>query len=51
MEGVIDKLNSESSTGVVQDGRITGEYDFYAALKAMEGKTVEWSLKVVDPQS
>ena len=28
MEGVIEKLNSESSTGVVQDGRITGEYDF-----------------------
>jgi hypothetical protein len=42
--GVKQQLKAVESVGVVTDGKIVGEYDFYHYLEAMEGKTIRWSL-------
>jgi hypothetical protein len=38
------QLREVESIGVVKDGKIIGEYDFYQYLQALEGKTVRWRL-------
>ncbi|HEY2361214.1 MAG TPA: hypothetical protein VGK36_08870 [Candidatus Angelobacter sp.] len=42
------QLKRVESIGIVQDGKLTGEYNFYNYLAALEGKTVRWTLEVAD---
>ena len=41
----ITQVNSE---GVVDGGRIIGEYDFYNYVKMFEGKTIKWSIALLN---
>ena len=47
MNELSQQLKAVSSEGVVTDGKLVGEYDFYHYLSAMEGKKVKWSLEVI----
>ena len=46
-EELKQQLLSVGSEGVVRGGKITGEYDFYRYVAALEGKTVRWTLELV----
>lgn len=46
-EALKQTLREVESVGVVTDGKIVGEYDFYNYLAALEGKTVRWRLELV----
>lgn len=35
------------SQGVVEQGRIVGDYDFYDYLRSFEGKSVKWTLEKI----
>jgi hypothetical protein len=46
-EELKQQLLSVGSEGVVRGGKITGEYDFYRYVAALEGKTVRWTLELL----
>lgn len=49
MDGISQQLKEVESTGVVTNGKIVGEYDFYKYLNSFEGRTITWKLKAVEP--
>jgi hypothetical protein len=48
MPPVEQELKKVESVGTVSDGMIVGEYDFYAYLKAFEGRQIKWKIELAE---
>jgi len=47
MKEVTQNLIEVCSEGVIENGKITGDYDFYRYLTLLEGKKICWLLMVI----